>query len=113
VQSCRCGDGAVEDGNLLLGRLESTPFVPVSVVLNGRRRFAINDVVNEVEGVLVPEVDGCRLTNEDSMLYAGVEGSSSLSVSFGGKEGVEREGIPSKLVVEEEASSETDFHWSV
>lgn len=45
-----------------------------------RRRLAMNEVVREVDGVLGPD-DGCRLTNEESMSYAGVEGSNGLSVS--------------------------------
>lgn len=72
---------------------------------------AINEVVKEAEGVSEPDVG--RLTNEESMLYAGVEGSNGLSVSLGGSKGVDSDGTVSKLVVEDEASSETDFQWHV
>jgi hypothetical protein len=74
-----------------------------------RLMLAINEVVKEVDGVLGPD-DGWRFTKEESMLYAGVQGSNGLSVSLGGSKGVDREGTVSKLVVEDDASSETDFH---
>lgn len=53
--------------------------VPLLVTLESRR-LGMNEYVNEVEGVFDPD-DGARYTNEESMLYAGVEGSSGLSVS--------------------------------
>ena len=66
-------------------------------------RLDIKEGVNELEGVTEPE-DGARQTNEESMVYAGVEGSNGLSVSFGGREGATR-----RLVVEDDARSETVF----
>jgi len=73
----------------------------------------MNEVVKDVEGVLAPDEAGC-LTNEDSLLYAGVQGSKGLFVSLGGSEEVVKNdgAARSKLVVEDDASSETDLHGS-
>jgi hypothetical protein len=95
VQSRKRGDGDVDEDRRLEWLLE-------------RRMLAMKEVVKEVDGV--PGLDvGCRLTNEESMLYAGVEGSNALSVSLGGSKGVDNEGIVSKLVVDDDA----DFHCGV
>lgn len=77
------GEGDDRRRTMPLLRLRSVLVLPL---LESRRR-GINDDVNDVEGVLEPD-EGVRwVTNEDSILYAGVEGSSGLSVSLGGNEG--------------------------
>lgn len=46
------------------------------------RRLEMKEDVKFNEGV-DDELGGARATNEESMLYAGVEGSNGLSFSFG------------------------------
>lgn len=73
-------------------------------VLESLRR-TMNEGVNEEEGVAEPE-DGGRVTNEASILYAGVAGSSCLSVSFGGNKSEVIDAAERRLDVDEDAKSD-------
>lgn len=74
-------------------------------VLESLRR-AMNECVKEEEGVAEPE-EGARYTKEASILYAGVAGSSCLSVSFGGSSSEVIEADERRLVVDDDAASES------
>ena len=88
--SCRirsgdlCGDRELRGSVLLL------------LVLEEPRRLEMKEEVKFNEGV---DDEGARVTNEESMLYAGVEGSNGLSFSFGSA------GEECRLVVDDDAVS--------
>jgi len=101
-RSCRCilsADLRCDAGDDDLRPLLRSVLV---LALLESRRQVIKDEVNEVEGVVVSE-HGARETNEDSILYAAVDGSRGLSVSLGGNSGVDNDGVERRLVVDDDA----------